>query len=128
MNYNVLIINRLNHSEMVSHDILAVRFPVRIRMVQPHIFKKPFFMIPKNYRDSSIDKLREKFSSEDSIKKRYVIINQYLSKRIRQFENMMEDEKITMYYDMGELVVELLQDLELAKEQIQSTYNYVFEK
>lgn len=85
-------------------------------------------MIPKNYRDSSIDKLREKFSSEDSIKKRHVIINQYLSKRIRQFENMMEDEKITMYYDMGELVVELLQDLELAKEQIQSTYNYVFEK
>ena len=80
-------------------------------------------MIPKNYTSAPTDNLKEKFLAEDSIKKRQILLTKYLKSRIAIFKNMLEDEKVIMGYevDMQELVMELLQDLEMAQEQLNLT-------
>ena len=84
-------------------------------------------MIPKNYTDKPTEKLKEKYLAEDSIKKKHVLLNKYLANRVRMFQNMMNDEYVMDYYT-DELVVELLQDLEMASEHIKMTYPNIMNK
>ena len=82
-------------------------------------------MIPENYKNRVLDNLKEKFAKEDSIKKRHIILNKYVAGRLRLFKQMMADKNVAKYYNMGELVLELMNDMELVSEHLKQTYSNI---
>lgn len=76
--------------------------------------------IDGKYEQSWTEDLLERIKGEDSITKRHHLINRYLYQREKQVEKVLaniEDDDI----DPSMVIEQLWEDLQLAKEQIQST-------
>lgn len=80
--------------------------------------------ITGKYYQTPVEFLLEKINKEDSIKKRHILISRYLFQRIKQIEiilaNIEKDD-----CDLGMVVEQLWEDLQLAQKQIKETMGVV---
>lgn len=80
--------------------------------------------ITGKYYQTPVESLLKKINKEDSIKKWHILISRYLFQRIKQIEiilaNIEKDD-----CDLGMVVEQLWEDLQLAQKQIKETMGVV---